>query len=708
MLRTLTHRLKTKSFKVGIISLLSVAFANAVEIEVKDTSRNWIWFGDKPNPNSQKIEAIDGKVTLAGTIPQHNHYNPTSTFIDKITVDGSNQLANIQTNQSFTIGTLTLKGNTSLAVAGSYVAANCQEDALCAVFNVQNLILDSTTNKDINLRRVNAANTTITGDGTINIADKGTGTAENNSFLGNVLVKDKATATIKSDTTATASANSVKVEKGAKLTFEDTNGEIKINTLEVAGEGELDTNAVTAADKLKVNTLNVKKGATLTTTANKFTLNNVIAEAGATGLDKVLTDKTSLTITANKSGSIAEFFDKTPISTNLGTSYDEKKVGTTITHNVVDTGLVKYSGDYVTIVAKDTANNFIANSQMINFTATAGNAFQASLDNAYLAHNILLANTMAIGNKMFLFKNFKNSNEMFRNAEALNKEGYVVENVDFWLDYEYDGLKNYGSTLNVKNNSVQMGVGFLQTNAIKAGMFFRYTNIDATNENIDNTYSGSSYNAGFYATANLWVNGYLRGQFAFTAINLKGEYTLRNDMTGINTSGSANDKFKYFTTGFGIAQEGVIRDILWGSVAFDVNHIVPLAEEYEFEKDSESDNSFLSSNSLTFATISAMLGTKLNEDLMIYARTQFGFALSQKDDEIYLEDDEYNKGSTQPAYPYSVTIEDYAYNYFLGNVGVGAAYNFTKDFKMSADVGAGFYSEAKTSLNLRVGFNYLF
>lgn len=707
MLRTLTHRLKAKSFKVGIISLLSVVCANAVEIEVKDTNRNWIWFGDKPNPGSQKIEAIDGKVTLAGTIAQHNHYNPTSTFIDKITVDGSTSLANIQTNQSFTIGTLTLKGETSLAVAGSYVPNNCPEDALCAVFNVQNLILDSTTGKDINLRRVNAANTTITGEGNINIADKGTGTAENNSFLGNVLIKENAKATIKSNTTATASANSVKVEKGAKLTFgADTQGEIKINTLEVAGE--LDTQNVTD-NKLEVNTLNVKKDATLTAAANKFTLNNVIAEAGATGLDKVLTDKTSLTITANKSGSIAEFFDKTPISTNLGTSYDEKKIGTTTTHNVVDTGLVKYSGDYVTIVAKDAQGSFIANSQMTNFTATTGNAFQASLDNAYLAHNILLANTMAIANKMFLFKNFKSSDEMFQNAEALNKEGYVVKNVDFWLDYEYDGLKNYGSALNVKNNSVQMGVGFLQTNAIKAGAFFRYTNIDATNENINNSYSGSSSNAGFYATANLWTNGYLRGQFAFTAIDIKGEYTLRNDMTGINTSGSANDKFKYLTTGFGIAQEGVIGNVLWGSVAFDVNHIVPLSEEYEFEKDSESDNSFLSSNSMTFATISAMFGTKLNADLMIYARTQFGFALSQKDDEIYLEDDEYNKGSTQPAaYPYSVMIEDYAYNYFLGNVGVGGAYNFTKNFKMSADVGAGFYSEAKTSLNLRVGFNYLF
>lgn len=706
MLRTLTHRLKAKSFKVGIISLLSVACANAVEIEVKDTNRNWIWFGDKPNPGSQKIEAIDGKVTLTGTIAQHNHYNPTSTFIDKITIDGSTNLANIQTNQSFTIGTLTLKGETSLAVAGSYVVDNCQEDALCAVFNVQNLILDSTAGKDINLRRVNAANTTITGSGTINIADKGTGTAGNNSFLGNILVKDTAQATIKSDTTATASANSVKVEKGAKLTFGvDTNGEIKINTLEVAGE--LDTENLTD-NKLKVNTLNVKKDAKLEKATNKFTPNNVIAEAGVENLDKILTNTTALTITANKSGSIAEFFAKTPTSTNLGTSYDEKKVGTTITHNVVDTGLVKYSGDYVTIVAKDAQGNFIANSQTINFTATTGNAFQASLDNAYLAHNILLANTMAIANKMFLFKNFKNSNEMFQNAEALNKEGYVVKNVDFWLDYEYDGLKNYGSALNVKNNSVQMGVGFLQTNTIKAGAFFRYTNIDATNENIDNSYSGSSSNAGFYATANLWTNGYLRGQFAFTAIDIKGEYTLRNDMTGINTSGSANDKFKYLTTGFGIAQEGVIGNVLWGSVAFDVNHIVPLSEEYEFEKDSESDNSFLSSNSMTFATISAMFGTKLNADLMIYARTQFGFALSQKDDEIYLEDDEYNKGSTQPAYPYPVMIEDYAYNYFLGNVGVGGAYNFTKDFKMSADVGAGFYSEAKTSLNLRVGFNYLF
>lgn len=680
--------------RLGFFALaLCVSVANAVDIEVTGT-KNWIWFKDGNPTGNNPIQTpmteskdSDGKVTLSG----NNYYTPPSNFIGSISLDGSKAMSVIQTNKSFSIGTLTLKGATSMAVAGSYVAQNCADDLQCAVFNVENLVLDSQSGKEILLRRVSATNTAITGDGTINIGTKGSGTATNNTNLGNVVVSKGASATMKSDTTATATANSVTIESGAKLTFDNVQGNMDIGTLNVKSGGEVAKN---------------------NGTNDKLNISSVVAEAGAKGLDKIVTTDTKLTLTAIKGGSIAEFLSDKDENTNLGIQPSNYE---SIKHNSVDNGLFKYSGDFVQVISNNTANT-----RTTNLSVAPSDRLQATLDNKYLAHHILLSNAMAINNKLFLFDSFKSNSELqkeakirqFKNANKNieSPENEVENRIDSWADYEYNNISEYGKALNADSHSVQLGVGYLRTNLIKVGGFFRYTYLGADNADIGNSYSAHAYNAGFYAVANVWSNGYFRGQVSYTGINAKGNYALRNDMTDTNISGALKDNFHYLTTSVGVAQEGIMGSIFWGSIALDITHIVSLIEESEF-----ADYSF-AKNSITLATISGMFGVKIF-DSMIYAMGQVGYVMSSKDSEIDLSQramNDFYAGGTAGAGTNSQwqgnfgIISDYKYNMIVGDIGIGAAYNFTRAFKGSAYLGAGFYSESKPNFRIGMGLNYLF
>lgn len=722
MLRTSNMGIK----KLGFLSLiLCISMANAVEVEVTGT-KNWIWFGNGDSKPTQteggkndEVKEENGKVELKGPV---HYYKPPTHFISSIVLNGETAIAVIQTNQTFTIGTLTLKGATSMAVEGSY--GDCP-NSVCAMFNVQNLILESKKDKEILLRRVSATNTMITGNGTINIGIKGgdKGKAENNTNLGDVVVKDTNTdgVTIKSDTSATAEANSITVESGAKLTFGDIKGKMDIGTLEVKNGAEVAKNNGNG----------------------NLTITSVVAEAGAKGLDSILSDKTTLTLTAIKGGTIANFLSEDPTTTTLGSVLPSGyKVGTTIKRNVADSGLFKYSGDFVQTVSKEsttttitrttaTQNNvtYTTTTSTTNLSVTPSDKFQATLDNRYLAHHILLNNAMAINNKLFLFDSLKRDNDIQKevranqvknaNAKNLNAqsgeslESKAENHIDSWVDYEYNSISEYGKTLDADTHSVQLGVGFLQTNFIKIGGFFRYTYLGADNGSIGNKYSAHAYNAGFYGAASVWTNGYFRGQFSYTGINAKGDYVLRNDMTGTNTSGAIKDNSHYLTTSIGIAQEGIMGNIFWGSIALDVTHIVPLIEESEFEEYR------FSKNSITLAAISGMIGVKIF-DSMIYAMGQVGYVISSKDREIDLSQraiNDFYAGGTAGAGTTTQNsqwqqnfgvINDYQYNMIVGDIGIGGAYNFTRAFKGSLYLGAGFYSESKPNFRIGMGLNYLF
>ena len=682
--------------RIGLILAVSCCVANALEIKVTGI-KNWIWFKENGSDNPiqtpmEKVEATNDSVSLSG----NKYYTSTSSFIDSVIVDGTTSKAVIQTNKSFTIGTLTLKGSTSMAVAGSYVDSNCADSLQCAVFNVNNLVLKSAKDKEILLRRVSAKNTTIKGDGTINIGTKGTGKAENHTNLGNVVVKKGSGTngvTIKSASDATAGANSITIESGAKLTFDTTNG----NT-----------------GKINVETIDIKNGAEIDKqngTNGELKITNIIAEAGAKGLDKVTA--TNLTITTIKSGSIAEFFSTTPTITDLGTTLTGGKAeGATITHNSVDNGTLKYSGDIATIIAKDNGN-YKASTGTTNLKVQASDRLQASLDNAYLAHHILLSNIMKINNKLFLFDNFQGNNKEYTDKQFKNHEVSDNESknyIDSWVDYEYDYIDGYGEALKANTHAVQLGVGLLRTNSIKVGGFFRYTYLGAKNENINNTYATHAYNVGLYGAANVWTNGFLRGHFAYTHIGSKGNYSLRNDKTDTNTSGAIKDSFHYLTTSVGVAQEGVIENRFWGSIALDVAHTVPLIEDSQFGEYN------FSKNSVTLATLSGAFGVKVL-DTILYAAGQVGYAISSRDSEIDLrqraQSDFYaggtaqNGSNTQWQSDFG-SISDYKYNMIVGDLGIGATYNFTKAFKGNLYIGAGFYSGSKPHLKLNAGLSYLF
>lgn len=681
---------------------LCVSVANAVEVTVTN-NRNWIWFGtsdsDKP-PNAQNGAQTEtnGKVTLSGTTGyKDQYYTPPTNFIDSIIVDGSSSLASLGTNQTFSIGTLTMKGESALNMAGAWTPNVCDNN--CGLFNVTNLVLDTTKDKTQYVKFVDAKHTTIIGEGTINF-NKGTQSLPNNANLGDVVVKGK-DITIKSSADTTATANSVTIESGAKLTFSD----------EVQGN-------------IDIGTLNVKSGAEVAKnngTNGKLTISSVVAEAGAKGLDSILSTNTTLTLTAIKGGSIADFLSDSSTSTNLGTTLPSGyKEGATIKHNVADSGVFKYSGDFVQVVAKGNDGNYNANTQTTNLNVAPSDRLQATLDNKYLAHHILLSNAMAINNKLFLFDSFKSNGELqkeakirqFKNANKNieSPENEVENRIDSWADYEYNNISEYGKALNADSHSVQLGVGYLRTNLIKVGGFFRYTYLGADNADIGNSYSAHAYNAGFYAVANVWSNGYFRGQVSYTGINAKGNYALRNDMTDTNTSGALKDNFHYLTTSVGVAQEGIMGSIFWGSVALDITHIVSLIEESEF-----ADYSF-AKNSITLATISGMFGVKIF-DSMIYAMGQVGYVMSSKDSEIDLSqramNDFYgaNGAGANPNSQWQGSfgiISDYKYNMIVGDIGIGAAYNFTRAFKGSAYLGAGFYSESKPNFRIGMGLNYLF
>lgn len=379
--------------KVGLLLAVSYCVANALEIEVTG-EKNWIWFGngsDKPKQTPMEEAKLEnGKVALTG----NKYYTSTSNFIDSILLNGANQTtttranttnkAVIQTNKSFSIGTLTLRGFTSMAAAGTYDSSNCT-DSQCAVFNVTNLIIKDIDNKNgVTLRHISAQNTTITGDGTINIGEKGAnGKAENLTNLGNVVVKKDENGTngvtnggvtIKSASGAKSKANSISIENGAKLTFDATNGntgKINVTTLEVKNGGEI----------AKQNGTN-----------GNLKVQNVVAEAGAKGLDTlgdIFKDgTTNLTITAVKSKTIADFLSSAPTMTTLGTTLTNGTTeGTTIKHNSADNGIFKYGGDFVTTIAKENGN-YKAITSTTNLKVEASDRFQASLDNAYLANHI--------------------------------------------------------------------------------------------------------------------------------------------------------------------------------------------------------------------------------------------------------------------------------------------------------------------------------
>ncbi len=689
ILSAVLNETSTKSF--GALN------AAGLDFEITSTDPFWIWTGTAESiPSAAGVTGYsttlqnefsgktastagaDGKVTAS----TGGYFLYNGEQINSVSVKGTDStatnLGELKYNQSLNIGTLTLE-NASLAYLGRWGTDKCPSTG-CATLNVDTLKIDAsnTSANLISLGFINAKNTIITG-GTTPLTIK--------ASVGSAHQAD-------GSATATPSLGSIEV-KNAKIAFQSSPN-AEFGTIEnlTLGEGaSLDTTSAAAGGGTN---------ATKNIVENKVQQISILADAGSVDLSgfdasKILS-KLNFRAAAAAGSEEASYFStsQTPISVNLGaislpaTFYQSK-------HKVIDNGEVKQSGDETTIYAQS-GTSVIANTAMTNYKLSPSDRVRAMLDNAFIARQILLADTLDINSKMMNYKSSKAKLGSNARGDTLYEEERVEG--DFWLDYDYLGVKGYGDEdageLNFKNNAVAFGVGLASNGITRASLFARYTIGIADSADLENSHNTNALNTGVYVSQRMWEGGFLRGQLAYHYISVKGEYVLQNTLAATNTLGSVKHNYHYLTTGVGLEQEINFTDSLWTNVGADINHIMSLSSS---EGESEAQ---IGADSLTMLSLNLALGSKLGSQLLLYAHGQLGFALANYTDGFELNAANTLQGGT-------LHIDNHAYNGFVANLGVGVAYNALDSLQLTLDfanVAYGAFSSSSFRTKLGVDFRF--
>lgn len=660
---------------------------NALEI-TSQTGNNWIWTGDYSTDNTgvtgmTEATATDGKVTL----DNGKFYNHTAgTFIDTVTVTGGSNgtQAQLKYNKSLDIGTLTLDKFASLTYLGRWGTNKCP-DGVCATLNVDNLIIngDGTNGGLISLGFINAKNTTIKGDSTATTQQ----TLTIKTSVGASHQTDTATQTV------TPNLGNVKVEN-AKIKFETVGDKSQfgsIGTLTLGEKATFDTTTSTTTG-----TTNQTKDI-IENKINKLIIVQGAGDNGNLGLNDVNLTNVNLSF----QNSTQDYFNFTPFSVNLG-NVTLPSDYYTAEHRVVDDGFIKQSGDSATIIAPDTNGNIIANTAMANYTIAPSDKLQAKLDNGFIARQILLADTLDINSKMMNYRANKTMLGINARGEPLFEQDTRMG--EFWVDYDYTRLKDYGDgVLDLNAQAIAFGGGLVDNELTRVGFFARYTHANADSNDIStNSYSANSINAGLYISQMLWDGGYLRGQLSYHNIGVKGDYVLQNTRTGVSTSGTASDSYNFLTTGLGVEQDINYGEIIWANVGADINHIVSLF------KDDDSDFGDLQADSLTMFSLSAAVGGKVGDETILYLHGQAGYVLGNVPESVDLSRfaAAVSSGSGGLA---TASAENHDYNGFVTNIGLGIAHNITDNLQMlfdAANIAYGDFSSSSYRMKFGVDFRF--
>ena len=681
---------KSKAKNAFLLSLLAVAAlsgsANALELNIQG-QKHWVWTGDdasatdttngikqtKNGNKPTKIEATDGVVNFSKDTNTLNYFLISDgQHIDKITLggDNSNTLSSFSYNKGFSVGELIVKGG-SISHPGRWATTNTC-GSTCATLNVDKLTLDASDTANygtISLSAINAKSTQITGSAAssaITISTTSTANAYNVN-LGDITLSN-GKLTLGGDTSI-YSASSLTLDENASL---DTSGatkdlvETKVSKIVIAENAGDGTNGV------------------------------------LTGIDtsKVLS-KLSFTAKASGKGDEYDYFATylSPISVNLGTS-ELPNTFYQVEHRVIDDGLIKQSGDNVSIYAKN-GNDIIANTSMTNYKLAVSDRVQAMFDNAFIARQILLADTLDINSKMMSYK--VNKTRLGSNVRGENMYENEFKKGDFWVDYDYTGVKRYGDEevgrLNLKSHAFALGLGIVDNSTTRAGLFTRYTITNADSVELENSYKANSINAGLYVSQLVWSGGYLRGQLSYHSIGVKGEYVLQNTLAG-NTSGSVKHEYSYITTGLGVAQDVDFSGSAWANVGLDFNHIVALSKN---EGGDDADDSVrIGADSLSMLSLSGAMGGRVSQNVLIYAHGQAGYVLANYDESFEFDASHTVRGST-------LFADNYAYNGFVANIGVGVVWNVLNNLQLSLDTANVAYGNFNdSSFKTKLGLDYRF
>ena len=678
--------------------------AAGLDFEITSTEPFWIWTGaaesipgatgvtgysttlqNEFNGKTASTAGADGKVTAS----TGGYFLYNGEQINSVSVKGtSNAAANLgelKYNQSLNIGTLTLE-NASLAYLGRWGGASTGTDTDacastgCAVLNVDKLVINAANAGSlVSIGNISAKKTEITGTAAADTITITTGVGVERVKQGNATAPN---------------LGDIEV-KNAKLKFETSSAGsdfAAISNLTLGEGASLDTTSATAGST----------NATKNIVENKVQQISILADAGSvdlSGLDasKILS-KLNFKAAASGKGDEYDYFSTylAPLSVNLG-AVSLPANFYQIKHKVIDNGEIKQSGDETTIYAQS-GTNVIANTAMTNYKLSPSDRVRAMLDNAFLARQILLADTLDINSKMMNYK----SSKIKLGSNARGDTLYEEEKVDgdFWLDYDYAGVKGYGDEdvgeINFKNNAVAFGVGLASNGITRASLFARYTIGIGDSADLENSYNTNALNTGVYVSQRMWEGGFLRGQLAYHYISVKGEYVLQNTLAATNTLGSVKHDYHYLTTGVGLEQEINFTDSLWTNVGADINHIMSLSSS-EGEGEAQ-----IGADSLTMLSANLALGSRLGSQLLLYAHAQMGYALANYTDSFELNAANSLKGGT-------LYIDNHAYNGFVANLGVGVAYNALDSLQLTLDfanVAYGAFSSSSFKTKLGVDFRF--
>lgn len=674
--------------------MLAPCALSALELDIQG-QKHWIWTGDKKSAEDGIKQTLNGKPPTQakedkGVIKFTNEAGEGANYfligqgqhIDKITLGSSSTLSAFSFNGGFSVGEMIIK-NGSFSHIGRWATTDTC-GTTCSAINVDKLVLDNvagTGGKTFSLGAINAKTTEVKGKDT-NTEISITTTGNKDSYkvgLGDMSVGN-GKLKLGGDTSIYKGFN-LTLQKGGSI--DTTNGD---NNTKGIVEKKLQTLTLEAKDGVSYDLAGLTFGPQ--TTIQVATIATSDAEYFE-NKDKAITTKIT--------------------STTAPQRYKSER-------RVIDNGTSKHSGDEVTITAKDTtagANTYIANTTMPNYKVGLSDKLQAVLDAGFLARQILIADTMAINSKMMNYKNSQFATLYRSNArgDALAMRG--DERVgDVWVDYDYSNLKDLGesngNSLDIKANAVQVGGGVVNSGSTKAAFFVRYTSASAKSTQIQNTYKASAINAGLFVAQSLWANGYLRGHFSFHNIGVKSDYTLQNTRTG-DTSGSFKNGFNYLTTGIGVEQEANFTPALWANLAFDFNHLVALGKANNFVLDDEEEVPSAGADSLTMATFGATFGGKLSYNVILYARTQIGFALANYLDEIEVKaklDGAGGGGGGADGTPF--IAEHYNFNGIVGDFGLGLAWQASRKLQVSLEGANLIYGGASSSFNTKLGVDFRF
>ena len=338
---------------------------------------------------------------------------------------------------------------------------------------------------------------------------------------------------------------------------------------------------------------------------------------------------------------------------------------------------------------------------MTNYKLAVSDRVQAMFDNAFIARQILLADTLDINSKMMSYK--ANKTRLGSNVRGENMYENEFKKGDFWVDYDYTGVKRYGDEevgrLNLKSHALALGLGIVDNSTTRAGLFTRYTITNADSVELENSYKANSINAGLYVSQLVWSGGYLRGQLSYHNIGVKGEYVLQNTLTG-NTSGSVKHEYSYITTGLGVAQDVDFSGSAWANVGLDFNHIVALSKN---EGGDDADDSVrIGADSLSMLSLSGAMGGRVSQSVLIYAHGQAGYVLANYDESFEFDASRTVRGGT-------LLADNYAYNGFVANIGVGVVWNVLNNLQLSLDTANVAYGNFNdSSFKTKLGLDYRF